>query len=175
MVSIDKRKFFMRFHWLCPGNLDSLRMTTQALIDTSSQNPDFVTSHPTFRPAMDLSRGGRDKSDNQTQNLRLLDCDSCNVLQSGDLITVTTDDPESLPLPSFEILHLQWILHRVRALAAAAGFDDEFGEDDDDYGFGEDPRVVSDEDFSECECVDYHPRKHSVDSNVLPPSAYSQC
>lgn len=132
----------MRFHWLCPGNLDSLRMTTQALID-----PDFVISHPTFRPAMDLSRGGRDKSDTSIPNLSLLDCDSCNILQSGDLITVTTDDPESLPLPSFEILHLQWILHRVRALAAAAGFDDELDDDDDDYGLGE-------EDISECECLD---------------------
>lgn len=104
---------------------------------------------------MDLSRGGCDKLDTSIPNLRLLDCDSCNILQSGGLITVTTDDPQSLPLPSFEILHLQWILHRVRALAAAAGPDDEFGDDDDDYGLGEDPRVVSDKDISECECVDY--------------------
>lgn len=37
-------------------------------------------------------------------------------LQSGDVVTVTIDDPELLPLPSFEILQLQWILHRVRAL-----------------------------------------------------------
>lgn len=142
MVSIDKKVLFMRFHWLCPGNLDSLHLTTQMLID-----PNFTISHPTFRPAMDLSRGGRDGSGTSSPNLRLVDCDSCRILQSGDLVTVTTDDPESLPLPSFEILQLQWILHRVRALAAAAGFHDEFSDNDDDYGLGEDPHVICDEDI----------------------------
>ena len=165
MVSNDKKVLFMRFHWLCPGNLDSLHLTTQMLID-----PNFTISHPTFRPAMDLSRGGRDGSGTSSPNLRLVDCDSCRILQSGDVVTVTTDDPESLPLPSFEILQLQWILHRVRALAAAAGFHDEFSDNDDDYGLGEDPHVICDEDI-EYECDDYFPRKHSVDSNMFPSSA----
>ena len=167
MVSADKKKLFLRFHWLCPGNLDSLRLTTQALSD-----PDFVPSHPTFCPVMDLSKGGRDKP--YSSRLRLFDTDSCKPLQSGDVITVTTDDPELLPLPSFEILHLQWILHRMRALAAATGFNDNF-DNNDDYGLGEDPYIVSDQDIMGYECVDDYPRKHSVNSNGLPLSAHWQC
>ncbi len=41
-------------------------------------------------------------------------------LLSGDKIILRTADPERMPLPSFDILELQWFLHQVSAMRAAA-------------------------------------------------------
>lgn len=49
---------------------------------------------------------------------------------SADIITLHTGDPENHPLPSFELLEIQWFLTRIAALNAAADVcDDEFGDD----------------------------------------------
>ncbi|KAF2401495.1 hypothetical protein EJ06DRAFT_576504 [Trichodelitschia bisporula] len=56
-------------------------------------------------------------------------------MRTGDRV-VTTDDPKLKPLPRFELMELQWVLHRVTArFAAAEEFDsedtsDELAEDD---------------------------------------------
>ncbi|KAL5362415.1 hypothetical protein BJX96DRAFT_153904 [Aspergillus floccosus] len=58
------------------------------------------------------------------------------VITSGEVIRITTPDPEKLPLPSYELLELQWFLHRVAALSGAADVDDsddDSDDDDDDY------------------------------------------
>jgi hypothetical protein len=52
-------------------------------------------------------------------------------IRSGDEIYLETNDPETLPLPDWRILEMQWILHRVTALSAAAEPRDDFGEDTD--------------------------------------------
>ncbi|RAK98911.1 HNH endonuclease signature motif containing protein [Aspergillus ibericus CBS 121593] len=41
-------------------------------------------------------------------------------LCSGDILTFKTGDPEGHPLPSMELLNMQWVLHRVLALSGAA-------------------------------------------------------
>jgi len=41
-------------------------------------------------------------------------------LCSGDRFTFTTTDPVNLPLPSKELLNMQWTLQRLSAMAAAA-------------------------------------------------------
>ncbi|GKZ19500.1 hypothetical protein AbraCBS73388_004306 [Aspergillus brasiliensis] len=38
---------------------------------------------------------------------------------SGDILTFTTNDPDGHPLPSMELLDLQWVLNRVLALSGA--------------------------------------------------------
>ncbi|RAH85150.1 hypothetical protein BO86DRAFT_440546 [Aspergillus japonicus CBS 114.51] len=38
-------------------------------------------------------------------------------LQSGDFLRLLTHDPERCPLPSFELLEIQWYLHRAAALS----------------------------------------------------------
>lgn len=43
-----------------------------------------------------------------------------NRLQSGDILTFRTADPVRHPLPSIELLRLQWLLNRVVALSGAA-------------------------------------------------------
>jgi hypothetical protein len=52
------------------------------------------------------------------------------------VIEFTTTNPETLPLPSATILEMQWNLHRVAAISAAADtlddFDSESDESDED-------------------------------------------
>lgn len=50
---------------------------------------------------------------------------------SGDVISFTTHDPQKLPLPSFDLLDMQWALHRVTALSGAADATDEELDPDD--------------------------------------------
>jgi hypothetical protein len=38
-------------------------------------------------------------------------------IQSGDIFTFTTDDPVIRPLPSWELLDMQWILQRLTAMS----------------------------------------------------------
>lgn len=52
-------------------------------------------------------------------------------IQSGDVISFTTHGPEKLPLPSFDLLDMQWALHRVTALSGAADATDEELDPDD--------------------------------------------
>lgn len=53
-------------------------------------------------------------------------------IKSGDIFTLTTDDPGKRPLPSWELLEMQWILQRITAMSGAAGTPElEFNDDDD--------------------------------------------
>ncbi|OXV06203.1 hypothetical protein Egran_06028 [Elaphomyces granulatus] len=42
-------------------------------------------------------------------------------IRSGDTFTLTTDDPESRPLPSIELLDMQWVLQRVAVMRGWPG------------------------------------------------------
>ena len=42
-------------------------------------------------------------------------------IRSGDTFTLTTDDPESRPLPSLELLDMQWVLQRLVAMCGVNG------------------------------------------------------
>ncbi|KAL3494668.1 hypothetical protein BJX62DRAFT_26197 [Aspergillus germanicus] len=54
-----------------------------------------------------------------------------SLLRSGDVLIFTTPSPDELPLPSFELLRMKWVLNRLVALSGAA-IDDE--DDDDEPG-----------------------------------------
>ena len=63
---------------------------------------------------------------------RLLEDESSRRIRSGDIFTLTTDDPGSRPLPSWELLEMQWILQRITAMSGAAGTPELDLNDDDD-------------------------------------------
>lgn len=109
----------VRFHWLCPRNI------LQPALDASiiRHEPDLgnLPGYPAFRPPNDIAKG-QGKDDDVPPNLRLFNCEALGVISSGDVFQITTHNPKIHPLPSFEILQLQWLMHRVRALAAAAGY-----------------------------------------------------
>ncbi|KAJ5747604.1 uncharacterized protein N7511_009300 [Penicillium nucicola] len=58
---------------------------------------------------------------------RLWNYETNMEIRSRDIITITTKNPEENPLPSMELVELQWFLTRVLALSGAA----EFPMDDD--------------------------------------------
>jgi hypothetical protein len=55
----------------------------------------------------------------QTVGIWLFDKNGKKI-QSGDCFELQTDDPIQKPLPSFELLELQWFLHRIQGMAGAA-------------------------------------------------------
>lgn len=57
-------------------------------------------------------------------------------IKSGDMVTFTTTDPEKLPLPSMDLLDMQWVLHRFNALSGAAEATDEDLNWNDRWGVG---------------------------------------
>jgi HNH endonuclease len=59
---------------------------------------------------------------------------------SGDVIEITTPDPNKYPLPSRELLLMQWMLHRVVTIRGASEeYDDDYDSDNDSDA----PRVPS--------------------------------
>jgi hypothetical protein len=99
-ISEDRKTLTMRFWWLPLG--------------TFSRQV-WMCDRPSL--PSDLRSGPR--------NSKLWDCDTDAPIYSGHLITLTTEDPETMPLPSFELLHMQWVLNRVAAIAGAADITDE--------------------------------------------------
>ncbi|KAG2017031.1 hypothetical protein GB937_005935 [Aspergillus fischeri] len=65
-------------------------------------------------------------------NAKLFNIDEDKALLSGDVLTFKTDDPVGHPLPSVELLNMQWALHRVLALSGAADATDEDLDPDSD-------------------------------------------
>lgn len=73
--------------------------------------------------------------------LQLKDIKICNgsdghIIRSGDVIELSTPDPENLPLPNWDLLEMQWILQRLTALSGAAAVPDADLDDDDDEPAG---------------------------------------
>jgi hypothetical protein len=54
------------------------------------------------------------------------------LIYSGQAFSLTTDDPETRPLPHPALLEMQWILQRVAVMSGAAEIYDDFDNDDDD-------------------------------------------
>lgn len=140
-MSNDKKSLTIKFFWLCPSNLDSLRLSTAALPEDPSQE---FTVEPPSLPAS-LGQGGRKAAYGEHPNIRLYNCETDERISSGQIITLTTEDPEAMPLPDLKLLDLQWTLHRVLALAAAAGYNGDDENYDDDDMRGREPVIVSEE------------------------------
>jgi hypothetical protein len=43
---------------------------------------------------------------------------------------IETNDPETRPLPDFNIMEMHWFLHRLSAISGASEIDDEIYDDD---------------------------------------------
>ncbi|KAJ9260016.1 hypothetical protein DTO207G8_713 [Paecilomyces variotii] len=108
--SEDKKKMDLQFFWMPTYQYAKIaRLTT----------PPSIPS--------DLRHGNL--------NAKLWNGDQDKRILSGDIITITTEDPENHPLPSFELLQMQWVLNRVVAISGAADVtDDELDDDDDASG-----------------------------------------
>ncbi|CAG8933973.1 unnamed protein product [Penicillium salamii] len=66
------------------------------------------------------------------ENNYLFHMETMELVTSGYVFTVKTDDKENRPLPSKELLELRWHLSRIAAMQEGAGEDDD--SDDDSEG-----------------------------------------
>ncbi|KKZ63636.1 hypothetical protein EMCG_02077 [[Emmonsia] crescens] len=124
----DKTKLEVEIHWLPRynhGPLDTIPLDTPTLSSRGLQNSYYRSGAPTL----------------------IINIDG-QPLTSGHKVFLETTDPERLPLPSRELLEMQWALNRVLSMSAAAeyqGYDEDDDDyDDDDMPVGEAARSVGD-------------------------------
>src|SRR3954447_20458523 len=90
-------------------------------------------SRPASRSSLELVGDGYNLT--RVQN----DGSTPRFIRSGETFDFTTKDPENLPLPSMELLEMQWVLQRLVAMSGAAGWPslDDIDDDtvDEDYGW----------------------------------------
>ncbi|KAE8453349.1 hypothetical protein EG329_011417 [Mollisiaceae sp. DMI_Dod_QoI] len=96
----------------------------------------------------------------QTAGVWLFDKNGKKI-QSGDCFELQTDDPIQKPLPSFELLELQWFLHRIQGMAGAADVDWEEPwldtESDSDNAIEEVPSLGLDDDVEDFSLLSEEP------------------
>jgi hypothetical protein len=108
-ISPDGKRLQAQFYWL--------QVNEYAADDTMVSRPSFPGK---------LATGPK--------NFLLHDCQTGQQIVSGHPIVFETDDPDQRPLPSLELLNMQWMLQRVLAMSGAGEANDE--DLDPDLGFG---------------------------------------
>jgi hypothetical protein len=110
-LSRDKKKLTVQFFWQVLGNYEEESQIDLLTKPTSSKDlnmlPDGCVLH------------------------RVNDDGSRPRIQSGETFTFTTKDPKNLPLPSLELLEMQWALQRLVGMCGAAGWPSLDSIDDD--------------------------------------------
>lgn len=100
-LSNDRRTMLLKFYWLCPGKVENVQLSTAVLPEDTDE--EFLVEPPSL--SSDIAQEAS--------------------IPPGQIITLTTEDPDAMPLPDPRILRLQWLLHRTLALAKAAGYQEE--------------------------------------------------
>ncbi|KAH8820781.1 hypothetical protein F5884DRAFT_866722 [Xylogone sp. PMI_703] len=111
-VSDDKKSMTVKFFWLKRG-----KRNARATLDTTPEMPTDLDS---------------------INKAKLYSTSNDQVIKSGTSIEITTDDPRKKPLPSKELLDMQWVLHNLAAMSGAAGEIDHTyhpEDSDDDYQY----------------------------------------
>jgi hypothetical protein len=105
-LSDDKKSLEIKFYWLKIRNRGDTTILQRPILSGESKNGPNMT--------------------------KLMNCDNEKVICSRDRIFLKTNKPEEYPLTNFQLLEVQWFLHRVTAMSAAAEPQDKFGDDSDD-------------------------------------------
>jgi hypothetical protein len=101
-------------------------------------------------PQLNSTKGPKQTTAAHGGNIWLHNKDG-NIIQSGDLFVLNTDNPITKPLPSFELLELQLFLQRVLGMVGTAEIDwikywmKNWDLDDSDYSV-EAPSLTSNDD-----------------------------
>jgi hypothetical protein len=104
-LSRNRKKLTVQFFWQVPGNYNTESRINLLTKPTSSEGLEIVGD------GYFLSR-----LENNSSGPRI------RPIRSGETFTFTTNDPENLPLPSLELLEMQWILQRLVGMCGAAGW-----------------------------------------------------
>ncbi|KAJ5923012.1 hypothetical protein N7516_010715 [Penicillium verrucosum] len=116
-VNEEETKMRIAFHWL-PFRSDTIARNDRML--------------PAAVRDMDL---GTPPSKTPGRSNYFFDMETREVISSGHVFTVRTNDKEKQPLPSMELLELRWHLSRIAAMQGGADEDDDSGEDSDGGSF----------------------------------------
>lgn len=105
-ISINNEKTSMeiKVHWIA----------IDKKADQLGNNTDEIELLQAPRPFLD--EDFLRKRDSRIDGLCQWHVEKRRPLEDGEVITVTTDDPVKRPLPSMELLELQWILTRIAAM-----------------------------------------------------------
>ncbi|KLJ06167.1 hypothetical protein EMPG_10407 [Blastomyces silverae] len=79
-------------------------------------------------------------NDVKLEDINMYSSKDGHLIQSGEVIELTTSDPEKYPLPNWDLLEIQWILQRLTALRGAPDIPDTIlseSEDPSGYGYSE--------------------------------------
>jgi hypothetical protein len=101
---------------LQPLNVSEDKQITTVLffwLPTLSSSDMLLTDQPSYPSGMSANMRGT----------KIWNWVTERKIRSGNVITLTTDDLENLPLPSVKLLKMQWFLSRVLALRGAAEFE----------------------------------------------------
>lgn len=114
-LSEDKKCLTVKFYWLVKGQYsESVRLCDPPMLEGRDRGPGsarLYNQEKVVGPGTPLSDV---------------------IIQSGDEIRITTEDPDNCPLPHWHLLEMQWTLNRLVAMSGAADVDSEFDDDDDD-------------------------------------------
>jgi hypothetical protein len=122
--SDDKMTLEVQFFW---QNKQKDTQQTMSLLTTPSSTEGLDENTGVFRGAARLYRNDK-------------------RIQSGDYFKLQTDNPETKPLPSFQLLELQWFLQRIQGMAGAADIDwPPYSDSGSDYSDEEVPDFELDE------------------------------
>jgi hypothetical protein len=102
-LSRNQKKLTVQFFWQVPGNHDVGDRIDLLTEPTSSKGLEIVANES-----------------NKHWLTRLENDGSTPRIRSGETFTFTTKDPKNLPLPSLELLEMQWVLHRLVGMCGAA-------------------------------------------------------
>jgi hypothetical protein len=118
-LSRNRKKLTGQFFWQVPGGYQIKSRIDLLTKPVSSKDLDFI-------------RGGYilNRFEGDTSSPRI---------HSGEIFTFTTKDPKNLPLPSVELLEMQWVLQRLVGICGAAEWpsldldDDDIANNDDGW------------------------------------------
>ncbi|KAI1955797.1 hypothetical protein LOZ58_006608 [Ophidiomyces ophidiicola] len=128
-ASSDGKLLKLKFYWL--SKRESLNNTMTDITDIPAL-PDDV----------------------ELEDMKICNGKDGHMINSGEVIELTTLDPERWPLPSWDLLEMQWVLQRLTALRGAAGLPDMVFHDES-------------ESSSSLEGCDYEMKKRSVSAMNL--------
>jgi hypothetical protein len=121
-LSHDQKSLTVQFFWQVPGNYQR------------DSKIDLLTEPSSSKGLNCVSTDSQDRwLTHKVDNSAPLAPKIC----SGETFTFTTKDPENLPLPSLELLEMQWVLQRLVGMCGAAEWpsldeiDDDTVDDDD--------------------------------------------
>jgi hypothetical protein len=113
-LSRNQKELTVQFFWQVPGNHANNSQIGLLTEPTSSEGLEIVANGYFLNRLENDGLGPRSP-----------------FIRSGEMFTFTTGDPENLPLPSLELLEMQWFLQRLMGMCGAAEWPSLDWDDDD--------------------------------------------